>query len=319
MASKYIQKFPIPDGFPEIIHDLSKEILRNQPEDIVEFCALYFKCLQEGIVLDYSKRGKNIPCDFKTVVPSVGIKPEQAILSEKEEKLHQDALDRSRMLSENPVKGEIKSEKQLPVIKSDKVLPVVHELNHEQEEKHPEKQRNEEHIPEEHHPEERKSDQESYTNEENRDEEIKPEENKPEEHKDEEIKPDEHKHEEIKPDEHKPEEHKHEENKPEEHHSEENKPEEHKPEENKPEEHKHEENRHDQEKHHTEQHKIEVNRHDDNQNEEHIQESHEIEDKPQTPDEFTKSFDKNELKVSIEKMMDNVMSIDYVRGKLTLI
>lgn len=71
MASKYIQKFPIPEGFPEILNDLSKEILRYQPEDIVEFSALYFKCLQEGKVLEYSKKGSNIPCDFKNVIPGV--------------------------------------------------------------------------------------------------------------------------------------------------------------------------------------------------------------------------------------------------------
>lgn len=69
MASKYIQKFPIPDGFPEVLHDLSKEILRYQPENIIEFCALYFKCLQEGKELDYQKKGKSIPCDFKNVIP----------------------------------------------------------------------------------------------------------------------------------------------------------------------------------------------------------------------------------------------------------
>lgn len=69
MASKYIQKFPIPEGFPEILHDLSKEILRYQPENINEFCALYFKCLQEGKELNYAKKGQNIPCDFKNVIP----------------------------------------------------------------------------------------------------------------------------------------------------------------------------------------------------------------------------------------------------------
>ena len=69
MASKYIQKFPIPEGFSDILHDLSKEILRYQPENINEFCALYFKCLQEGKELIYDKRGQNIPCDFKNVIP----------------------------------------------------------------------------------------------------------------------------------------------------------------------------------------------------------------------------------------------------------
>ena len=69
MASKYLQKFPIPQGFNEILNDLTKEILRYQPENIVEFSALYFKCLQEGKELDYQKKGQNIPCDFKNVIP----------------------------------------------------------------------------------------------------------------------------------------------------------------------------------------------------------------------------------------------------------
>ena len=71
MASKYIQKFPIPNDFPNILHDLAKEILRYQPDDIIEFSALYFKCLQEGKELDYPKKGSNIPCDFKNVTPGV--------------------------------------------------------------------------------------------------------------------------------------------------------------------------------------------------------------------------------------------------------
>ena len=71
MASKYIQMFPIPEGFPELLNDLAKEVIRNQPEDILEFSSLYFKCMQEGTVLEYHRKGKNIPCDFKTSVPTV--------------------------------------------------------------------------------------------------------------------------------------------------------------------------------------------------------------------------------------------------------
>jgi hypothetical protein len=73
MASKYIQMFPIPEGFPEILNDLAKEVIRNQPEDIIEFAAMYFTCLQQGTVLDYPKKGKNIPCDFRTAVPTLKI------------------------------------------------------------------------------------------------------------------------------------------------------------------------------------------------------------------------------------------------------
>src|SRR5690349_1421705 len=71
MASKYIQQFPVPENFPQLLNDLVKEIIRNQPAEIIEFSAMYFKCMQEGKVLDYPKKGKNIPCDFKTSVPVV--------------------------------------------------------------------------------------------------------------------------------------------------------------------------------------------------------------------------------------------------------
>ena len=47
MASKYISKFPIPQGYPEMLHDFSREILRLQPENILEFGYQYFKAKEE--------------------------------------------------------------------------------------------------------------------------------------------------------------------------------------------------------------------------------------------------------------------------------
>jgi len=47
MASKYLQKFPVPNGFAEILHDFSKEILRDQPDNIIEYGYQYFKALEE--------------------------------------------------------------------------------------------------------------------------------------------------------------------------------------------------------------------------------------------------------------------------------
>jgi hypothetical protein len=100
MASKYIQKFPVPEGFPEILHDLSKEILRNQPADIIEFSALYFKCLQEGLVLDYKKKGKNIPCDYKPKVPKKSSKDSgQKIISRQDQQDHLQAVSNSKKLN----------------------------------------------------------------------------------------------------------------------------------------------------------------------------------------------------------------------------
>lgn len=46
MASKYLQKFPIPEAFPEILHDYAREVLRDQPEDIIEFSVGYFTALE---------------------------------------------------------------------------------------------------------------------------------------------------------------------------------------------------------------------------------------------------------------------------------
>ena len=52
MASKYIQKFPIPGQFPDILHDFVREVLRDQPENIFEYGAAYFTALDEVSPLD---------------------------------------------------------------------------------------------------------------------------------------------------------------------------------------------------------------------------------------------------------------------------
>ena len=47
MASKYRKKFELPEGFYEILENYSREVLRDQPFDIIEFSYLYFKALEE--------------------------------------------------------------------------------------------------------------------------------------------------------------------------------------------------------------------------------------------------------------------------------
>ena len=71
MSSKYIKKYTIPPGFQDLLSEFTKEILRNQPEDIFDFGVEYFKCLQQGLILDYAYKGVNIPCDFKPSVPKI--------------------------------------------------------------------------------------------------------------------------------------------------------------------------------------------------------------------------------------------------------
>lgn len=48
MASSYQQKYPVPDGFAEQLHDLMKAILREQPQDIIDYSYSYFKNMSEG-------------------------------------------------------------------------------------------------------------------------------------------------------------------------------------------------------------------------------------------------------------------------------
>ena len=71
MSSKYIKKYSIPPGFQSLLSEFTKEILRNQPKDIVDFAVEYFKCLQQGLILDYPHRGQSIPCDFKPAIPKI--------------------------------------------------------------------------------------------------------------------------------------------------------------------------------------------------------------------------------------------------------
>jgi len=47
MASKYLQKFPIPNEFPDLLHDFCKDVLRDQPENIYEYGAAYFRALEQ--------------------------------------------------------------------------------------------------------------------------------------------------------------------------------------------------------------------------------------------------------------------------------
>lgn len=129
MASKYIQKFPVPQNFPEILHDLSKEILRNQPEDIIEFSAMYFKCAQEGLVLDYPKKGKNIPCDFKPTVPKIYTKiSKMKEISAEDERDHKVAVQASAYINNQVQHGKIKEENK----KKDELNFVVHHRDNDE-------------------------------------------------------------------------------------------------------------------------------------------------------------------------------------------
>jgi hypothetical protein len=43
MAGKYVQEFKVPEGFPEILRDFTRELLRDQPKEIEKYGFDYFK------------------------------------------------------------------------------------------------------------------------------------------------------------------------------------------------------------------------------------------------------------------------------------
>ena len=54
---KYYSRYSVPDGFRDVISDLVKEVLRDQPEDIQHYWYEYFKAKEEGKDVEYDKKG----------------------------------------------------------------------------------------------------------------------------------------------------------------------------------------------------------------------------------------------------------------------
>ena len=92
MSSKYIKKYPIPKEFPEILAQFIKEILRNQPRDIIDFGIEFFRCVEEKVILDYANRGQNIPCDFKPKIPTISKREPRVVLSPEEYRKFQESV-----------------------------------------------------------------------------------------------------------------------------------------------------------------------------------------------------------------------------------
>ena len=62
MSSRFSNKFPIPEKFPEILHDFAREVVRYMPKDILDFAIQYFFSLEQSIPLNYTEGGsKDIP------------------------------------------------------------------------------------------------------------------------------------------------------------------------------------------------------------------------------------------------------------------
>ena len=62
MSSRFSNKYPIPEKFPEILHDFAREVVRYMPKDILDFSIQYFYYLEQNIPLKYIEGGsKDLP------------------------------------------------------------------------------------------------------------------------------------------------------------------------------------------------------------------------------------------------------------------
>ena len=62
MSSRFSNKYPIPEKFPEILHDFAREVVRYMPKDILDFSIQYFYYLEQNIPLNYIEGGsKDLP------------------------------------------------------------------------------------------------------------------------------------------------------------------------------------------------------------------------------------------------------------------
>ena len=59
MTTIFLEKLQIPEGFEELLHDLLKEILREQPENINLFCREYFYAKKHGLSFHFSDIERN--------------------------------------------------------------------------------------------------------------------------------------------------------------------------------------------------------------------------------------------------------------------
>ena len=92
MTSRLSNKFPIPEGFPEILHDFAKEVVRYQPNDIFDFAIQYFNSIEIERPLNYIPGGS-------------------ANIERKEEKINDENINEENIKEENINKEKINDEK----------------------------------------------------------------------------------------------------------------------------------------------------------------------------------------------------------------
>ena len=128
MASKYLKKFKVPNNFENILSDFAKEILRNQPKDIVDFGIEYFKGLESSGKFDYKDKGENRPENYKrpeNQQPNIINAPNNLEISREDNNRIQRSMDKIDRINGDP---------KFKVIKTDRIIRNGEENGQRQEE-----------------------------------------------------------------------------------------------------------------------------------------------------------------------------------------
>ena len=116
MASKYIKKFKVPNNFEDILSDFAKEILRNQPKDIIDFGREYFKGLETNSKFDYKDKGENRRENYKrpeNQEPNIINAPNKLEISQEDQNRLQRSMDKIERINKDPEPVPEKEEKDI--------------------------------------------------------------------------------------------------------------------------------------------------------------------------------------------------------------
>jgi hypothetical protein len=105
MASKYIKRFKVPNNFENILSDFAKEILRNQPKDIIQFGIEYFKGLETNAKFDFKDKGENRPENYKrpeNKEPNIISAPNNLEISQEDKNRLQRSMDKIERINKDP-------------------------------------------------------------------------------------------------------------------------------------------------------------------------------------------------------------------------
>ena len=98
MASKYSKRFTVPEGFTDILHNLTREVLRDSPDDVVEYAALYFEALRDNKPFHYESK-----YNVEVEEPQSKVETEKLAVQAEKQELEQENFDTDIKVHENEV------------------------------------------------------------------------------------------------------------------------------------------------------------------------------------------------------------------------